>query len=150
LVREYETLKLAKASRSLKRICYTYEFSIGAVLSIPEAGIRLYSEHVDNSFGVMPTEPMEVLFDLKALPMKLVVRNFRPGDRFEPLGMSGHKKVKDLFIDKKVPLSVRATLPLLATGAEILWIPGYGRSDIARVSAKTKCILRIKAVSIGA
>jgi tRNA(Ile)-lysidine synthase len=149
LVREYETLKLAKASRSLKRICYTYEFSIGTVLSVPEAGMQLYSAEVDSSFGPMPTEPMEALFDLKALPRKLVVRNFRPGDRFEPLGMSGHKKVKDLFIDKKVPLSVRATLPLLATGAEILWIPGYGRSDTARVTAKTKSVLHIKAVSIG-
>jgi tRNA(Ile)-lysidine synthase len=63
--------------------------------------------------------------------------------------MSGHKKVKDLFIDKKVPLSVRATLPLLTTGEEVLWIPGYGRSDTARVTAKTKSVLHIKAVSIG-
>jgi tRNA(Ile)-lysidine synthase len=149
LVREYETLKLAKASRSLKRICYTYEFSIGTVLPIPEAGMQLHSEQVDSTFAPMPTEPMEALFDLKALPRKLVVRNFRRGDRFEPLGMSGHKKVKDLFIDKKVPLSVRATVPLLATGDEILWIPGYGRSDTARVTAKTKSVLHIKAVSIG-
>jgi tRNA(Ile)-lysidine synthase len=149
LVREYETLKLAKASRSLKRICYTYEFSIGTVLSVPEAGMQLYSKQVDGSVGAMPTEPMEALFDLNELPRKLVVRNFRRGDRFEPLGMSGHKKVKDLFIDKKVPLSVRATLPLLTTGAEILWIPGYGRSGIARVSAKTTSVLHIKAVSIG-
>jgi tRNA(Ile)-lysidine synthase len=149
LVREYETLKLAKVSRSLKRICYTYEFSIGRVLSIPEAGMQLYSEQVDNSFGVMPTQPMEALFDLNQLPTKLVVRNFRPGDRFKPLGMGGHKKVKDLFIDKKVPLPVRRTLPLLATEAEILWIPGYGRSSTAQVSAKTKSVLHIKAVSIG-
>jgi tRNA(Ile)-lysidine synthase len=153
LMREYETLRLAKASRSLKQICYTYEFSIGTVLSVPEAGMQLYSKQVDGSFGAMPTEPMEALmealFDLNELPRKLVVRNFRPGDRFEPLGMSGHKKVKDLFIDKKVPLSVRATLPLLTTGAEVLWIPGYGRSGIARVSAKTTSVLHIKAVSIG-
>jgi len=149
LVREYETLKLAKASRSLKRICYTYQFSIGTTLSIPEAGMRLHSEQVDSSVGAMPKGPMEALFDLNKLPRNLVVRNFRPGDRFEPLGMSGHKKVKDLFIDKKVPLSVRSTLPLLATGAEILWIPGYGRSGTARVSAKTRSILHIKAASMG-
>jgi tRNA(Ile)-lysidine synthase len=149
LVREYETLKLAKASRSLKRICYTYELSIGTVLPIPEAGIQLYSEQVDSSFGPMPTGPMEALFDLEALPRRLVVRNFRPGDRFEPFGMSGHKKVKHLFIDKKVPLSVRASLPLLATGAEVLWIPGYGRSDIARLTDKTTSVLHIKAVPIG-
>jgi len=150
LVREYDTVKLAKASRSLKRICYTYEFSIGTVLRIPEAGMQLCSQEVDISVGAVPTEPMEALFDREALPRNLVVRNFRRGDRFKPLGMTGHKKVKGLFIDKKVPLSVRATLPLLATGDEILWIPGYGRSDTARLTEKTTSILHIKAVPIGA
>ena len=150
LVREYDTVKLARASRSLKRICYTYEFSIGTVLRIPEAGMQLCSQEVDISFGAVPTEPMEALFDREALPRNLVVRNFRRGDRFKPLGMTGHKKVKGLFIDKKVPLSVRATLPLLATGDEILWIPGYGRSDTARLTEKTTSILHIKAVPIGA
>jgi tRNA(Ile)-lysidine synthase len=150
LVREYDTVKLAKASRSLKRICYMYEFSIGAVLRIPEAGLQLCSEEVDISVGAVATEPMEALFDREALPRNLVVRNFRRGDRFKPLGMTGHKKVKGLFIDKKVPVSVRATLPLLATGDEILWIPGYGRSDTARLTEKTTSILHIKAVPIGA
>jgi tRNA(Ile)-lysidine synthase len=78
------------------------------------------------------------------------VRNFRRGDRIRPLGMTGRKKLKDVFIDQKVPLSVRATLPLLAMGEEILWIPGYGRSDTARVTEKTTSILHIKAVSMRA
>jgi tRNA(Ile)-lysidine synthase len=150
LVREYDTVKLAKASRSLKRICYTYEFSIGTVLRIPEAGMQLCSQEVNISVEAVPTDPMEALFDREALPRNLVVRNFRRGDRFKPLGMTGHKKVKGLFIDKKVPLSGRATLPLLATGDEILWIPGYGRSDTARLTEKTTSILHIKAVPIGA
>jgi tRNA(Ile)-lysidine synthase len=149
LVREYDRIKLAKDSRSLKGICYSYHFTIGTLLRIPEAGMQLSSRQIDTPFGPMATGPLETMLDLAELPGPLVVRNFRPGDRFEPLGMSGHKKVKDLFIDKKVPLSVRATLPLLATGAEILWIPGYGRSDTARVNAKTKSVLHIKVVSIG-
>jgi tRNA(Ile)-lysidine synthase len=57
--------------------------------------------------------------------------------------------VKDLFIDKKVSLSVRATQPLLAEMDEILWIPGYSRSETARVTEKTTSVLRIKAVLIG-
>jgi tRNA(Ile)-lysidine synthase len=147
LVREYETLTLAKASRSLKRICYTYVLSIGTILPIPEAGMQLYSEQVDSSFAPMPTQQMEAWFDVKALPGKLLVRNFRQGDRFKPFGMSGHhKKLKDLFIDMKVPLSVRATLPLLTMDHEILWVPGYGRSDSARVTDKTTSVLHVKAV----
>jgi tRNA(Ile)-lysidine synthase len=64
--------------------------------------------------------------------------------------MAGHRKLKDLFIDRKVPLSTRATLPILVMGKDVLWIPGYARSEIARVSKKTTSILQIKAVTISA
>jgi tRNA(Ile)-lysidine synthase len=63
--------------------------------------------------------------------------------------MTGRKKIKDLFIDNKVALSVRARLPLLILGQEVIWVPGYGRSTIARVSADTKSILRLKLVTLG-
>ena len=77
------------------------------------------------------------------------MRNFRHGDYFHPLGMTGRKKIKDLFIDNKVALSVRARLPLLILGQEVIWVPGYGRSRIARVSAETKSILRLRLVTLG-
>jgi tRNA(Ile)-lysidine synthase len=123
---------------------------IGKSLRIPEAGVEILSERVEGPADWWPGDPTEAVFDLKAVTENLLVRNFRPGDRFRPLGMTGHKKVKDLFIDRKVPLSVRANLPLLAMDQEILWIPGYARSEIGRVSKKTSAALRIKVVSIGA
>jgi tRNA(Ile)-lysidine synthase len=119
-------------------------------MRILEAGVQIHSERIDGPVDGWPAELTEAVFDLAALPTDLAVRNFRPGDRVNPLGMTGHKKLKDLLIDKKVPLSIRATLPLLATRHEILWIPGYARSEIARVSEKTQATLRIKVVSIGA
>jgi tRNA(Ile)-lysidine synthase len=62
--------------------------------------------------------------------------------------MTGRKKVKDLFIEKKVPLSVRAILPLVSIGQEILWIPGYGRSEIGRIHPQTSSILHLTAVPL--
>ena len=76
------------------------------------------------------------------------MRNFRHGDRFQPLGMAGHKKVKELFIEKRVPLSVRASLPLLLFGNEVIWIPGYARSESRKVTPATKAILHLKAVPV--
>jgi tRNA(Ile)-lysidine synthase len=150
LVREYNALRLEKRRRALKRLCYSYKFEVGKVMRILEAGVQIHSERIDGPVDGWPAELTEAVFDLAALPTDLAVRNFRPGDRVNPLGMTGHKKLKDLLIDKKVPLSIRATLPLLATRHEILWIPGYARSEIARVSEKTQATLRIKVVSIGA
>jgi tRNA(Ile)-lysidine synthase len=57
--------------------------------------------------------------------------------------MRGHKKVKDLFIEKKVPLPTRQRLPILVADEEILWIPGCARSDLARVTPETGEILQI-------
>ncbi|MDO8700151.1 MAG: tRNA lysidine(34) synthetase TilS, partial [Deltaproteobacteria bacterium] len=80
------------------------------------------------------------------LPRTLTLRNFRRGDRYRPLGMAGHRKVKDLFVEKKIPLSVRATLPLLLAGDEILWIPGNGRSEAAKIGPETEEILRLRVI----
>jgi tRNA(Ile)-lysidine synthase len=62
--------------------------------------------------------------------------------------MAGHKKIKDLFIECKVPLDRRAALPLLALGPEVLWVPGYGRSERAKVTSRTTSILHLKLVEM--
>jgi tRNA(Ile)-lysidine synthase len=149
-VREYDALGLKKSRRGSTRVCYSYQFEIGKVLAIPEAAVEIHSERMGGPIDRWPADLTEVVFDLDALPSKLTVRNFRPGDRFRPLGMTGHKKVKDLLIDNKVPLSVRATLPLLTTAQEVLWIPGYARSEVARVTERSRALIRIKLASIGA
>ena len=42
-----------------------------------------------------------------------------------PLGLSGSKKLQDIFVDAKVPADRRARIPVFACGSEIVWIPGY-------------------------
>jgi tRNA(Ile)-lysidine synthase len=145
LVREYERIRLENRLRKLKPVCYSYECHPGVDLTIPEAGLLIRSSRMAPPLTAWPDSLMGAVFDAESLPAKLTVRNFRHGDLFQPLGMAGHKKLKDLFIDKKVPLSVRSTLPLLSMGGKILWIPGYGRSAIGTVSRRTKEVWRFVA-----
>jgi len=140
---EYDRLRLGKTSRGAHRVCYSYELKIGTPLRIREAKSELYAE-VLSAAARFPTDLTEALFDASCLTEPLLVRNFRQGDRFKPLGVPGHKKLKDLFIEHKIPLSIRATLPLLVMGQEILWIPGYGRSEIALVRERTERVVHIK------
>ena len=140
---EYDRLRLGKTSRGAHRVCYSYELKIGTPLRIREAGSELYVE-VLSAVARFPTDLTEALFDAACLTEPLLVRNFRQGDRFKPLGVPGHKKLKDLFIEHKIPLSIRATLPLLVMGQEILWIPGYGRSESALVRERTERVVHIK------
>jgi tRNA(Ile)-lysidine synthase len=148
LVRQYETLKLEKLSRGLKPVRYSYQFEIGTTLRVFEAGIEFQSERITGRCPPLPSNLMEVVFDAGCLTRPLWVRNFLQGDRFQPLGMSGRKKIKDLFIEHKVPLSTRVQWPLLTMGDMILWIPAYGRSEVGRVTGQTERVLSIKATPI--
>jgi tRNA(Ile)-lysidine synthase len=153
LVKEYETLRLQKNLRTRRRYpCYSYELVIGAELNIPEAGMAIQSRKILPPLSTLPNNSMEAAFDMAALgaDQAVIVRNFRHGDRFQPFGMAGHKKLKDFFIENKLALSVRASLPLLVLGDEVIWVPGYGRSEIGRVRAETKTILYLTAVPVRA
>lgn len=148
LVREYESLRLEQRPRRVKKVCYSYNLEIGATLRVTEAAIEFHSKRLAQSPVESQTDLMEARFDAAYLTGPLGVRNFRRGDRFQPLGMTGHKKIKDLFIENRVPLSIRAKWPLLAMGDEILWIPGYGRSEAGRVTENATSVIYIKAKPI--
>ena len=51
------------------------------------------------------------LLDADKIKYPIIVRNFQPGDRFIPLGLGGHKKIKDFFIDQKLPSEKRKSIP---------------------------------------
>ena len=150
LVKEYETLRLEKQSRRMGQqcACYSYALQIGEDLHIHEAGLMIQTRAISLPLPSLPDNLTEAVFDVASLAADLTLRNFRHGDRFQPLGMAGHKKVKELFIEKKLPLVVRASLPLLLLGDEVIWIPGYGRSELGKVTPATKAILHLKAVPV--
>lgn len=56
---------------------------------------------------------------------RLVVRSVKDGDRIRPLGMNGSRKLKDVFIDLKIPMAERKRLPVVECAGEIVWVPGY-------------------------
>ncbi|HEX7227333.1 MAG TPA: tRNA lysidine(34) synthetase TilS [Candidatus Binatia bacterium] len=146
LAREYESITFERDRPNVKPSCYSYQLEPGMTLAVIEAGITIDSELLDGVSGKLPDNLMEAVFDAGLLKGNLLVRNFRNGDRFQPLGMEGHKKVKDLFIANRLPLHTRMVLPLLVLDDEILWIPGYGRSEFARVGSATKISLHLKAL----
>lgn len=71
------------------------------------------------------------------------IRNFRPGDKFIPFGMKGEKKLKDFFIDEKVPRYLRKLCPLFIINGEIAWICGLRLSEKFRVTGKEAVKIRL-------
>jgi len=71
------------------------------------------------------------LLSQKDLTEPLIVRTRRQGDKIKLKGMNGRKKVKDIFIDEKIPLHSRNSWPIVEDGkGNILWIPGLKKSSL--------------------
>ncbi|WP_251860668.1 tRNA lysidine(34) synthetase TilS [Clostridium sp. Marseille-Q2269] len=74
---------------------------------------------------------------------EIYLRNRKNGDKFTPLGMKGSKKLKDFFIDIKIPREERDRAKLICFGKEIAWIIGCRISNNFKVDENTKNILEI-------
>ena len=70
-------------------------------------------------------DAVSAFLDLEALGDVVTVRTRSPGDRFQPLGMSGTKKLQDFFTDAKVPRQQRDSIPLLVCERGIAWVVGH-------------------------
>jgi len=53
------------------------------------------------------------------------VRGILPGDRIQPLGMVGSRKLQDILTDEKIPRAQRPHIPVVVCRDEIIWVPGY-------------------------
>jgi tRNA(Ile)-lysidine synthase len=70
--------------------------------------------------------PAEASFSAEKIGANLLeLRRVRPGDRMQPLGMLGSKKLQDIFTDQKIPREMRPKIPIVTCNEEIIWIPGY-------------------------
>lgn len=87
--------------------------------------------------------PNRQYFDLDALRVPLEVRLRRPGDAFRPLGARGSKKLKDFFIDKKIPRFLRDRVPLLISGGSIAWVMGHAIDNAYRLKPDSVAALRV-------
>ena len=91
---------------------YTVETSLGGAISRERSAMDVW--------------PAVCTFSAARLEGRsLMVRGRKPGDRIAPFGLPGTKKLQDVFTDAKVPEARRDTYPVIVSGDEIVWLPGY-------------------------
>jgi tRNA(Ile)-lysidine synthase len=72
----------------------------------------------------------------------LSVRFRRLGDRVRPLGLGGHKKLQDVFVDRRVPQNERDRVPLVVDRDDrIVWVAGHVISEDFRVTGRTRAVV---------
>lgn len=79
----------------------------------------------------------------KVAGRKVAVRAAQPGDRMEPYGMGGSKKLQDIFTDLKIPKAKRENWPVAECGGEIIWLPGYRIARGWELSGETEPALHL-------
>ncbi len=81
----------------------------------------------------------------KALKYPLVIRKWKNGDYFYPLGLQGKKKLSKFFKDEKIDVFSKKDQWLLCSGEDIVWVIGRRADERFKVKEDTKEILRIEA-----
>ncbi|NLA75144.1 MAG: tRNA lysidine(34) synthetase TilS, partial [Deltaproteobacteria bacterium] len=126
---------------------FYYEIRGNGEICIHEISRTIRVQELIKSQAISPvTDTDTALLDKKRLSYPLVIRNFWPGDRFMPLGMKGHRKLKDFFIDLKIPAQARKKIPVVLKGDQIIWVGGYRIDDRFKVTPETEEIVKISLV----
>jgi len=94
---------------------------------------------VDRShFETLVLEKNEISIDWDLVQGEISARFRKDGDKFQPLGMNGTKKLKKFFIDQKIPVEQRNKTPLICDAYGIIWVVGYRLSERVRVRKNTR------------
>lgn len=117
-VREYDELKITASSN-----CQTYCIELKENIELPNGDkIEFLETSLDNSNNI-------IRLNSKSIELPLIIRTRLKEDKMEIKNMKGSKTIKSIFIDNKVPLSIRDSYPILTDSkGTILWLPGLRKS----------------------
>ena len=90
------------------------------------------------------SSPMEAYLAADEIKGPVIVRTRQAGDRVRLFRRPGKRKLKDIFIDKKIPLRKRDQIPIVVNKGQILWVAGVDIADEYRVTPKTKQVLHLR------
>jgi tRNA(Ile)-lysidine synthase len=122
------------------------ELSIPGETHIHEWGLTIRCLEMRAEPGMKLKAPEWTAYlDADALRFPLIVRSRLNGDVIAPLGMRGrHRKLQDIFTDRKVSLYERDRVPVIADSEGIVWVAGCVLSERVKIHAETERIIRIE------
>lgn len=143
LLREYGLVRLTKAADE-KRRGFNVSLNIPGITEAGSAFIKAsFLKALPEVFG----GPDKAYFDYESLKgLDICARSFSSGDTLAPFGMSGRKKLQDIFTDKKIPRRLRSAVPVVAAGNDIIWAAGVRASGLFPVTGRTRRVLRLELI----
>lgn len=139
-VREYGTLRLCRGLPQERLQLEERELAGPGSYVLP-GGARLTLVPAPAPPDPTSLPATTALFDLGKAPFPWRMRAFFPGDRITPRGMAGSKKVKELFMERRIPRAERGRIPLLFSGDTLLWVCGLRTSRLAELDDGSRNII---------
>ncbi len=102
---------------------YEYVLAVPGEVSIPELRTRITAETLD--VASVPAQYQQQLLDPARLEGKVVIRNWRAGDRFWPAHSKQEKKVKELLADRHATGEEKKLWPVAICQRELVWMRGF-------------------------
>lgn len=129
---------------SFENVNYNYILKPDGYIQIDEIGMRIESKIMSKERCIaLPTGQYTKAFDYDKIKGDLIVRSRLDGDRMKPMGLGGTKKLKDIFIDLKIPREKRNSIAVLSDDKGILWLMGHKISEDYKIDENTKRVIRI-------
>lgn len=146
LVLRREQSQVFLKERIPSRIRYEYKWEGEEPLEIKQLKLRFEGKKIkrSNSLRLDFDDKTRAFLNLGKLKFPLLVRNRRQGDRYQPLGAPGQKKLKEIMRAKGIPLSERDRRPVFLSGGEIVWILGLPVSEKFKIECRKSDIFAIK------
>ncbi|MGA8154406.1 MAG: tRNA lysidine(34) synthetase TilS [Terriglobales bacterium] len=145
--RRRDELRFAPASAPAKSSDYEYRLPVPGAIDIPELRYRFEAVLVSGKAaeGYNP----EQLLDRGLLGEELIVRNWRPGDRFWPPHTKGPKKIKELLQQRHLTLTERKQWPVVARASEVVWVHGFAVPAQLQPRDETATAVAIREIPLG-
>jgi tRNA(Ile)-lysidine synthase len=141
-IRTYDRLLLAREKAPAPGIAGVIDLLIPGKTRLDGLGVEIEAT-VSQGSPHPESDPQAAYLDFQQLTFPLRCRTFQPGDSFIPLGMNALKKLKNFFIDLKIPRADRFKIPLVISGGDICWVAGLRIDERYKIKEGTKKTLRM-------